>query len=87
MDQNDFFVDSTSETRYNSNNDEYVDVIKMDEQRPLNDTTCQHDTLVADDNDTIGDATLHMCANVKCGVGFYIKNKTLARAFIALMEY
>lgn len=77
-------LDATSGMGYNtSNNDIYeavVDqlllqpqVVKMDEQKPVNDVTCRHETLVPDENDRIGNAVMHMCANPKCGVGFYIK--------------
>jgi hypothetical protein len=52
-------------------NDEHV-VVKMDEQRPLNDTECKHETLIPDPDDTIGEAVYHGCSNYKCGVGFYI---------------
>jgi hypothetical protein len=55
-------------------------IVKMDEQRPINDTKCKHENLVADLDDTIGDAVYHGCANYKCGVGFYIlpaKNKNI----------
>ena len=55
-------------------------VVKMDEQKPINDTDCRHETLVADPTDTIGEAIFHACANKKCGVGFYIhptENKKL----------
>lgn len=55
-------------------------VVKMDEQKPINDTDCRHETLVADPTDTIGEAIFHACANNKCGVGFYIhptENKKL----------
>ena len=59
----------------NSENDENVHIVKMDEQEPINDTECKHETLVADPEDTIGDAVYHGCANRKCGVGFYIQPK------------
>ena len=55
-------------------------IVKMDEQKPLNDTKCKHETLVSHPTDTIGDAVFHGCANKKCGVGFYIhptENKKL----------
>lgn len=45
----------------------------MDEQRPINDTECTHETLIPDPEDTIGDAVYHGCANYKCGRGWYLK--------------
>lgn len=72
-------VDFSNGMGYNaSNNDEHV-VVKMDEQRPANDTSCKHSQLVADPDDTLGDAVMHMCANPKCGIGFYIKNHRESR--------
>lgn len=68
-------VDTSPQNGYNVNNDLNEIVIKMDEQAPIHDTECKHDSLVADPQDTIGDAVYHGCANTKCGVGFYISNK------------
>lgn len=73
-------VDKSSEIRYNDTNDLNDFVVKMDEQRPVNDTECKHDTLIPDPTDSIGTAVYHGCANYKCGVGFYIqpaKNKNI----------
>lgn len=50
-------------------------IVKMDEQKPIHDTECKHETLVADPDDTLGDAVYHGCANYKCGVGFYIQKQ------------
>jgi hypothetical protein len=62
------------ELGYNTNQtDETYVVVKMDEQRPLNDTSCRHEQLIADPEDKLGKAVMHMCANPKCGIGFYIK--------------
>jgi hypothetical protein len=80
----DNFVDNGSGLGYNkAQNDLYAAVIdrdylkthivKMDEQKPINDTSCQHENLVADTDDRIGDAVYHGCANPKCGVGYYVK--------------
>lgn len=71
--QND--VDITPEMVYNSSEHDVneVHIIKMDEQKPINDTTCRHETLIPDPDDTIGEAIYHGCANRKCGVGFYIR--------------
>lgn len=49
---------------------EFVDLVAMP---PINDTECRHETLVAEPEDTIGDAVYHGCVNPKCGVGFYIR--------------
>lgn len=65
-------VDIPDQISYNGLNDENVEVVKMDEQKPINDTECRHETLIPDPTDTIGDAVYHGCANYKCGVGFYI---------------
>lgn len=83
-------VDNAHGLSYNEGNDIYdavaehylnqPHIVKMDEQKPLNDTQCRHETLVPDPDDKIGDAVFHACANHKCGVGFYIhptKNKKL----------
>lgn len=59
--------------RDNVTNDVYEHVVKMDEQAPVNDIECRHETLVADPTDTIGEAVYHGCANKECGVGFYLK--------------
>ena len=77
------FVDNASGLSYNSSNDVYdavVDhylnqpvIVKMDEQKSVNDTSCRHEELVADPDDTIGEAIYHGCTNRKCGVGFYIR--------------
>jgi hypothetical protein len=66
--------DNIEEISYNEDNDSY-EIVKMDEQRPINDTTCQHETLIADPEDTIGNAIFHSCSNPKCGIGFYINSK------------
>lgn len=71
-------LDNTLDLGYNDSNDENV-VVKMDEQRPIHDIECKHETLVPDPEDTLGEAVYHGCANNKCGIGFYIlkhKNDT-----------
>ena len=70
-----FAVDNTAPVGYNDSqqHDETMIVVKMEEQKPIHDTTCRHENLVADPDDTLGDAVYHGCANPKCGVGFYIK--------------
>jgi len=65
-------VDFSNNIGYNGLNDENVEVVKMDEQKPINDTECRHEFLIPDPKDTLGDAVYHGCANHKCGVGFYI---------------
>lgn len=82
MDGNNF-VDVPSGIGYNVGNDvneavveHYLNqpqIVKMDEQAPVNDTSCRHEELVADPNDMIGEAIYHGCTNRKCGVGFYIR--------------
>lgn len=72
MDQNNT-LDATDKIGYTSNNDANEFVVKMDEQRPLNDIECKHETLIPDPDDTIGDAVYHGCSNKNCGVGFYIQ--------------
>jgi hypothetical protein len=85
MDNQNNFVDNTHGMGYNDSNNAIneavvnhylsrVDVIKMDEQKPINDTSCQHDNLVADAEDSLDDGSVyHGCTNLKCGVGFYIQ--------------
>lgn len=66
-------VDFSTKLGYNVDNDNMNFVVKMDEQAPINDTECRHETLVPDPNDTLGKAVYHGCVNRKCGVGFYIQ--------------
>lgn len=66
-------VDTQPKIGYNSISDDNMIVVKMDEQVPIHDTSCRHPKLIADPDDTLGDAIYHGCANQKCGVGFYIK--------------
>lgn len=66
-------VDSPSDLSYNVVNDENVAIVKMEEQKPVNDTSCRHEKLIPEPKDTIGNAVYHGCANYKCGVGFYIR--------------
>jgi hypothetical protein len=69
-------VDGSDKVGYNRPQDDINDfVVKMDEQRPVNDIECKHTTLVPDPTDTIGDAVYHGCDNPKCGIGFYIRPK------------
>lgn len=79
-----YSVDNSQETSYNINQDAIydavagnyqirVDVVKLDEQKPINDTSCQHKELVPDPEDTIGDSVMYMCTNPQCGVGFYVR--------------
>lgn len=72
MDNN---VDNSSEMMYNVNNDESMIVVKLDEQRPLGDAACKHVQLIAEPDDTLGEAIYHGCANPKCDVGFYLRKK------------
>lgn len=65
-------VDNADQISYNGLNDDNVEIVKMDEQKPINDTECTHERLVPDPEDTIGDAVYHGCANYKCGRGWYI---------------
>lgn len=67
-------VDKPADLVYNvDNNDQMNFVVKMDEQKPINDTECTHETLIEDPKDTLGKATYHGCANLKCGRGWYIQ--------------
>lgn len=76
-------LDGSSGMSYNTSNDvndaiaeaflNKTHIVKMDEQKPVNDVNCRHETLVPDPDDRIGSAVMHMCANPKCGVGFYIQ--------------
>lgn len=67
-------LDNSQEVGYNSLNDDlYVEVVKMDEQSPINDTECQHPTLIPDPEDKLDNGSVyHGCANPKCGLGWYI---------------
>jgi hypothetical protein len=84
MDNNN--VDNRSLSGYNKDNlndeyariagiDQHTEIVKMDEQKPINDTECRHPILIPDPDDTIEDAVYHGCSNVKCGVGFYIRKQ------------
>lgn len=77
-------VDLSSGLSYNEGNDIYDAVaehylnqpllVKMDEQKAINDTACRHETLVADPEDKLDNGAIyHGCVNAKCGVGFYIQ--------------
>lgn len=68
-------VDISGDLGYNEAtlNDDNAFVVKLDEQAPLNDTECKHESLVPDPDDTIGEAVYHGCANKRCGLGFYIR--------------
>ena len=72
MEQNNF-VDNSDEIRYNSTQDDEYEVVRLDSKEPLNDVNCQHENLIADEDDVLGDAVMHMCANPRCGVGFYVR--------------
>lgn len=67
-------VDFSGQVGYNNTqlNDEHVEIVKMDEHAPINDTECKHETLIPNPQDTLGNAVYHGCANYKCGVGFYL---------------
>lgn len=65
-------VDFSDNIGYNTNNDENVEIVKMDEQAPINDTECTHTTMVEDPSDRIGTATYWGCTNPKCGRGYYL---------------
>lgn len=67
------FVDNSEEIRYNSNQDDEYEVVRLDSKQPIHDVNCEHAELIPDPNDTLGDAVMHMCANPRCGVGFYVK--------------
>lgn len=71
MEENKF--DITGGIRYNTDNDENVEIVRMEGQRPTNDVSCRHETLTPYPDDTIGTAIYHGCSNRKCGVGFYIR--------------
>jgi len=71
MDQNKN-VDKSSETSYNVGN-EKDEIIDLSGVPPINDIECQHETLVPDPTDTIGEAIYHGCSNPKCGRGWYIR--------------
>ncbi|MCB1711291.1 MAG: hypothetical protein KDH96_02060 [Candidatus Riesia sp.] len=66
-------VDSSTEIVYNDTQDDENVIVKMDEQRPINDLDCQHLEMVPDPNDTIGEAIYYGCSNPKCGRGYYLK--------------
>lgn len=68
-------VDNHRKVGYNDNQlydkDEIIDLTGVP---PLNDIECLHQTIVADLEDTIGDAIYHGCQNPKCGRGWYIRS-------------
>lgn len=78
-------VDISPELGYNvGNDDDYAslagidqpsEVVDMAKQKPIHDTECGHETLVANPEDTLGDAVYHGCANPECIVGFYIRQR------------
>lgn len=72
-------IDSSPVNGYNTGLDDTngVEIVKMDEQRPINDTECEHKEFVIDPKDRIGEAVYHGCTNPRCGLGFYQKNKNI----------
>ena len=67
-------VDNSNEIGYNtSKHDADYEVVKLDEQSPIHDTECAHETLIPNPEDTIGDAVYNGCANRQCGFGWYIR--------------
>lgn len=68
-------VDNNTKVGYNESNDLNEHIIDMSVQKPINDVDCRHDMLIADPEDTLGDAVYHGCINPKCGVGFYLRKK------------
>ncbi len=78
LDNSYIISDNVSNDVHGSVVDSYLnrlEVVKMDEQKPINDTDCKHEKFVPDPNDTIGEAIYHGCANPKCGIGFYLAIK------------
>lgn len=66
-------VDNSNEIGYNvPKDDTNVEVVDMAQVAPINDTNHEHQ-LVADPEDTLGEAIYHGCVLPKCGVGFYIQ--------------
>lgn len=63
-------VDNSAQTGYNDNTNDEYEVIRMDEQAPLNNPKCEHKFEV-DLTDQIGDAYAHMCVNRNCGIGYF----------------
>ena len=53
------------------NNDSNVEIVKMDEQEPINDPNCEH-LLAKDDSDRIGNTVAWMCTKPKCGFGQFL---------------
>lgn len=73
MKNSDKSLDNSELISYDISNDDEYEVIKVGEHEPIHDVDCKHETLVANPEDTIGEAVYHGCANKHCGVGFYIK--------------
>ena len=46
------------------------EIVKMDEQRPINDPTCEH-VYALDPTDRIGNSVAWMCVKDKCGRGAF----------------
>jgi hypothetical protein len=67
--------DNPAPMGYNVENDTHEIVVSMADQAPVHDTSCVHETLVPDLEDTIGKSVYHGCANPKCNVGVYLQIK------------
>lgn len=68
-------IDYVLRSEDNSSNDAVYEVIKMDEQQPLNDPNCEHRPVL--DGDVLGDSVSVKCAN--CPIGWYIHKDDAAR--------
>lgn len=64
-------VDIVPDMGYNSNNDDNVEIVKMDEQSAINDPNCEHE-LVKDPTDRIGNCVAYMCVKPMCGYGQFL---------------
>lgn len=68
----------TNKEKYDTlsdNDDNDFEVIRMDEQAPLNNPNCDHKFEI-DWTDQIGETYAHMCVNRNCGIGYFAIPKT-----------
>lgn len=73
MDQN--RIDNFSQSGNNKEDNDYYEIIKLDELEPLNDPNCKH-YFVKDDSDVLGNSVAWKCS--KCHRGtFLAKNQKI----------
>lgn len=72
-------LDTSGIIGYDNNNDDInVEIVKMDEQRPINNPECEH-LLVRDESDRIGNTVSYMCIKPHCGFGQFFPDDEILK--------